>query len=66
MTREETLARLREITDRVRELRQATDIPALERTMQLIDLYCDIARWELGEISPWTPSTSSRGDGGVA
>jgi hypothetical protein len=58
MTREETLARLGEITDRVRELRQATDSPALERTMQLIDLYCDIARWELGEVSPWTSSTS--------
>jgi hypothetical protein len=59
MTREETLARLGEIIDRVRELRQATDIPALERAMQLVDMYCDIARWELGEISPWTPSTSS-------
>jgi hypothetical protein len=59
MTREETLARLGEIIDRARELRQATDIPALERTMQLVDMYCDIARWELGEISPWTPSTSS-------
>jgi hypothetical protein len=59
MTREETLVRLREITDRARELRQATDSPTLERTMQLIDLYCDIARWELGEISSWTPSTSS-------
>lgn len=59
MTREETLARLREITERVRELRDTTDIPALERTMQLVDMYCDIARWELGEITPWTPSTSS-------
>ena len=59
MTREETLARLREIGDRVRELRQATDSPALERTMQLVDMYCDIARWELGEISPWPCSTSS-------
>lgn len=59
MTREETLARLREIGDRVRELRQATDSPALERTMQLVDMYCDIARWELGEISPWPSSTSS-------
>ena len=58
MTREETLGRLREIAGRVRELRQATDIPALERTMQLIEMHCDIARWELGEVSPWTPSTS--------
>ena len=59
MTREETLARLRDLTERVRELREATDSPALERTMQLMETYCEIARWELGEISPWTPSSSS-------
>ena len=54
MTRDETLVRLRELTDRIRELREATDSPALERTMQLMETYCEIARWELGEITPWT------------
>ena len=54
MTRDETLTRLRELADRIRELREATDSPALERTMQLMETYCEIARWELGEITPWT------------
>ena len=54
MTREETLARLRDLTERIRDLREATDSPALERTMQLMETYCEIARWELGEITSWT------------
>ena len=40
MTREETLERLRDLQARVQELRQASDNPAIERTMQLLDLYC--------------------------
>ena len=50
MTREETLERLRELQARVQELRQASDNPAIERTMQLLDLYCHMARWELGDV----------------
>ena len=48
MTREETLERIRHIQAEVQRLRQASDNPAIERTMQLLDLYCHMARWELG------------------
>jgi hypothetical protein len=50
VTREETVERIRDLQARVRELREATDNPAIERTMQLLDLYCHMARWELGDV----------------
>ena len=56
MTREETLGRIRD----VQELRQASDNPAIERTMQLLDLYCHMARWELGDIRAMNPEAESR------
>ncbi|HEY7542775.1 MAG TPA: hypothetical protein VIF11_21730 [Methylomirabilota bacterium] len=59
MTREETLARLRELQTRVQELRQAADNPALERTMQLLDLYCHMARWELGDVQGMNPEAET-------
>ena len=60
MTREETLDRLRELQARVQELRQATDNPAIERTMQLLDLYCHMARWELGDVRAMNPEAEAR------
>ena len=60
MTREETLERLRDLQTRVRELRQAADNPAIERTMQLLDLYCHMARWELGDVRAMNAETESR------
>jgi len=55
MTREETLERLRELQRRVRALREGTDVPAIERTMQLLDMYCHMARWELGDLEAMIP-----------
>ena len=60
MTREETLERLRDLQTRVRELRQASDNPAIERTMQLLDLYCHMARWELGDVRTMSAEAESR------
>jgi len=60
MTHVETLERLRDLQARVRELRQASDNPAIERTMQLLDLYCHMARWELGDVDAMTPEAESR------
>ncbi len=60
MTREETLERIRDVQARVQELRQASDNPAIERTMQLLDLYCHMARWELRDISSMNPEAESR------
>ena len=60
MTREETLDRLRELQARVLELRQASDNPAIERTMQLLDLYCHMARWELGDVRAMNPEAETR------
>ena len=60
MTREETLDRLRELQVRVQELRQASDNPAIERTMQLLDLYCHMARWELGDVWAMNPEAEAR------
>jgi hypothetical protein len=60
VTREETLARIRDLQTRVRELRQASDNPAIERTMQLMDLYCHMARWELGDIEAMIPEAEAR------
>ena len=50
MTREETLERLRELEAQVHALRAGTDIPAIERTMQILDMYCHMARWQLGDV----------------
>lgn len=55
MTREETLAQLQELQRRVRRLRAETGSPALERTMQLLEMYCHMARWELGEFTTMVP-----------
>ncbi len=60
MTREETLERIRDLQARVRELRQASDNPAIERTMQLLDLYCHMARWELGDVQAMIPEAEAR------
>ena len=60
MTREETVERIREIQARVQELRQASDNPAIERTMQLLDLYCHMARWELGDVQAMIPEAEGR------
>ncbi len=60
MTREQTLERLRELQSRVQELRHASDNPAIERTMQLLDLYCHMARWELGDVRTMNAETESR------
>ena len=60
MTRDETLERLRNLQMRVRELRQASDNPAIERTMQLLDLYCHMARWELGDVRAMNPEAEAR------
>lgn len=60
MTREETLERIRDLQARVRELREASDNPAIERTMQLLDLYCHMARWELGDVQAMIPEAEAR------
>ena len=60
MTREQMLERLRELQSRVQELRQASDNPAIERTMQLLDLYCHMARWELGDVHAMNPEAENR------
>ena len=55
MTRDETLARLSDLQRRIRELREATDVPSLERTMQILDMHCHMARWELGDVTSVVP-----------
>ena len=55
MTREETVERLRELQRQVRHLRQETEIPTVERTMQLLEMYCHMARWELGDVDGMLP-----------
>ena len=60
MTREETLERIRGIQAEIQRLRQASDNPAIERTMQLLDLYCHMARWELGDVEAMNPEAEAR------
>jgi len=60
VTREETLERIRGIQTEVQRLRQASDNPAIERTMQLLDLYCHMARWELGDVEAMNPEAETR------
>ena len=55
MTREETLERLQELQREVQTLRAGTDNPAIERTMQILDMYCHMARWQLGEVRTMIP-----------
>ena len=57
MTREETIERLLDLQRRARALREATDVPAIERTMQILELYCHMARWELGDCAELIPET---------
>ena len=49
-----------EMQARVQELRRASDNPAIERTMQLLDLYCHMARWELGDVRAMNPEAEAR------
>ncbi|PYN21233.1 MAG: hypothetical protein DMD99_19960 [Candidatus Rokuibacteriota bacterium] len=60
MTRDETLERIRDLQLKVQELRRASDNPAIERTMQLLDLYCHMARWELGDVQAMIPEAEAR------
>jgi hypothetical protein len=62
VTREQTLLKLAELQRQVRELREATEIPSLERTMHILDMYCHIARWELGDITALIPELEQRED----
>lgn len=55
MTHDETLERLRELQREVRALRVGTDNPAIERTMQILEMYCHMARWQLGDIQAMLP-----------
>ena len=55
MTREQAIAELVELQRRVRALREATDVPSLERTMHLLEMYCHMARWELGDCAELIP-----------
>jgi hypothetical protein len=55
VTREETIARLVDLQRQVRVLREATDVPSVERTMQLLEMYCHMARWELGDCAEMIP-----------
>ena len=55
MTREETLQRLQELQRRVRELRDGCEAPTVERTMQILGMYCHMARWELGDVEAMIP-----------
>jgi hypothetical protein len=59
VTREETIERLVDLQRRVRALRAETDAPAVERTMQLLEMYCHMARWELGDCAELLPETES-------
>ena len=61
MTREETLRRLAELQRLVGELREAADSPSLERTMQILDVYCHVARWELGDVTAILPELDRAG-----
>jgi hypothetical protein len=55
VTREETIAHLVDLQRQVRALRESTDVPSLERTMQLLEMYCHMARWELGDCEEMIP-----------
>ena len=59
MNREETLKQIEEIQSRVRQLRRATEIPTIERTMQLLDMYCHMARWQLGDVQAMLPEAEA-------
>jgi hypothetical protein len=60
VTRDETLERIRDLQLKVQELRRASDNPAIERTMQLLDLYCHMARWELGDVQAMISEAEAR------
>ena len=59
MTREELLAELVDLQRRVRALREASDAPTIERTMHILEMYCHMARWELGDCSEMIPEVES-------
>ncbi len=65
MTREQAIAQLVDIQRRVRALREATDVPSLERTMHLLEMYCHMARWELGDCAEMIPELEPLPDTGA-
>ena len=40
---------LRELREQVSGLRQRNDLPAIERSLQMVDLNLHLALWQLGE-----------------
>jgi len=55
MTQEETLDKLAAIRALLREIKDNTESPAIERSMHLADMYCHMAQWQLGEVISLVP-----------
>lgn len=55
LTREQTLEKLATIRRLVREIKDSTPSPAIERSMHLADMYCHLAQWQLGEVISLVP-----------
>ena len=55
MTGDEIVARLRGLQREARALRAAAESPALARHLELVELSCHMARWEIGDVEAMTP-----------
>ena len=55
MTDDEIVTRLRGLQREASALRAAAGSPALARHMELVELSCHMARWELGDVKAMTP-----------
>lgn len=55
LSHEETLEKLAAIRRLVREIKDLTPSPAIERSMHLADMYCHMAQWQLGEVISLVP-----------
>lgn len=60
MTRQEILQTLRAIRGQARRIKDGTDSPAIERSMHMVDMYCHMAQWQLGELEGVMPEVETR------
>ncbi|MBI2369573.1 MAG: hypothetical protein HYV08_04930 [Deltaproteobacteria bacterium] len=59
MTRQEILRTLRGIRGQARRIKDGTDSPAIERSMHMVDMYCHMAQWQLGELEGVMPEVET-------
>jgi hypothetical protein len=61
MNREEILTDLAEIRRIVQRMRAAVDIPSVDRSLRMVEIYCHMMQWQLGGTDQVLPELEQVG-----